>query len=189
MRFIGDPEQRIREDYLRIWRYYRFCAHYHKGRIEAIPIMPGIHRLSIERIQSELLKWFKANHLQESLEVAAPLFLEQFDACVYPDLWVKGRSNLARMYFTIPDVLDWLKLSNTQKRYLKNFDLALKEKNIKYIFYEYGLELARDVAFARGIEYQEYEPFLITGYDLKGHLLGADIGKELTRLKRFFSDI
>src|SRR5690606_32203328 len=35
LRFIGDPETRIREDYLRILRFFRFFAWYGGGRPDA----------------------------------------------------------------------------------------------------------------------------------------------------------
>ncbi|TIO48285.1 MAG: CCA tRNA nucleotidyltransferase, partial [Mesorhizobium sp.] len=35
LRFIGDPEARIREDYLRILRFFRFFAWYGDGRPDA----------------------------------------------------------------------------------------------------------------------------------------------------------
>ena len=57
--FIGDPEKRIKEDYLRIFRYYRFCAKHgdlsHRYSKEIKMNVAGIHKLAIERIQHELL--------------------------------------------------------------------------------------------------------------------------------------
>jgi len=58
--FIGDPEARIREDYLRILRYFRFFAWVGKGRPERAAITAcarlkdGIKTLSSERIWKEL---------------------------------------------------------------------------------------------------------------------------------------
>jgi len=61
VRFIGDAEQRIREDYLRILRFFRFTAGY-AGQIDAdslaacVALKDGIDDLSGERIQQEVLK-------------------------------------------------------------------------------------------------------------------------------------
>jgi len=64
VRFIGEAEQRIREDYLRILRFFRFTAGYATG-IDAeslaacAALKDGIDGLSGERIQQELLKTLK----------------------------------------------------------------------------------------------------------------------------------
>ncbi|MGE0628813.1 MAG: CCA tRNA nucleotidyltransferase [Hyphomicrobiaceae bacterium] len=68
VRFIGDARARIREDYLRILRFFRFTAQYADGR----PDMEGTHacvierkglaRLSAERIHQELMRLLAAPH-------------------------------------------------------------------------------------------------------------------------------
>jgi tRNA nucleotidyltransferase/poly(A) polymerase len=66
LRFIGDAEERIREDYLRILRFYRFFAWYGAGRPDAEGIKatarlkPGLAKLSAERVWSELKKLLSA---------------------------------------------------------------------------------------------------------------------------------
>jgi poly(A) polymerase len=66
LRFIGDPETRIREDYLRILRFFRFFAWYGSGRPDAeglkacARLKEGLDRLSAERIWSELKKLLSA---------------------------------------------------------------------------------------------------------------------------------
>jgi poly(A) polymerase len=66
VRFIGDPDQRIAEDYLRILRLFRFHARYGEGPIDpsslgaAIRSRQGLARLSRERIRAELLKLLAA---------------------------------------------------------------------------------------------------------------------------------
>ncbi|EAU40719.1 probable poly(A) polymerase [Fulvimarina pelagi HTCC2506] len=62
LRFIGDAEARIKEDYLRILRFYRFFAWYGRGRPDAAGIRAsaklkaGLAHLSAERIWMELKK-------------------------------------------------------------------------------------------------------------------------------------
>lgn len=62
VRFIGDAIQRVREDYLRILRFFRFHAAYGEGALDgeafhaAITEREGMHNLSRERIRAELLK-------------------------------------------------------------------------------------------------------------------------------------
>lgn len=66
LRFIGDAEQRIREDYLRILRFFRFFAWYGGGRPDAeglkacARLKEGLDRLSAERVWAELKKLFSA---------------------------------------------------------------------------------------------------------------------------------
>lgn len=66
VRFIGDPDARIREDYLRILRFFRFFATYGRGRPDAeglkacARLKEGLDRLSAERVWSELRKLLAA---------------------------------------------------------------------------------------------------------------------------------
>ena len=66
LRFIGDAEARIREDYLRILRFFRFFAWYGDGRPDAeglkacARLKDGLAQLSAERVWSELKKLLSA---------------------------------------------------------------------------------------------------------------------------------
>ncbi len=66
LRFIGDAEARIREDYLRILRFFRFFAWYGSGRPEtdglraSARLKDGLDQLSAERVWSELKKLLAA---------------------------------------------------------------------------------------------------------------------------------
>ena len=60
MRFIGEAERRINEDYLRILRFFRFSADFGEGPLDragrsaAIRQREGLAQLSRERIRAEL---------------------------------------------------------------------------------------------------------------------------------------
>jgi len=64
--FVGEPEGRIREDYLRILRFYRFYAWYGRGAPDAAAVAAcaalaeGVEQLSAERVSKELLKLLSA---------------------------------------------------------------------------------------------------------------------------------
>ncbi|HWD13172.1 CCA tRNA nucleotidyltransferase [Pseudochrobactrum sp. sp1633] len=66
LRFIGDAEQRITEDYLRILRFFRFFAWYGSGRPDAAglkacaKLKSHLQTLSAERVWSELKKLLSA---------------------------------------------------------------------------------------------------------------------------------
>lgn len=67
VRFIGDPHDRIREDYLRVLRFFRFHAYYGTGDPDAAGLAAcaaekqGLVQLSAERVQAELLKLLSAD--------------------------------------------------------------------------------------------------------------------------------
>lgn len=66
LRFIGDADARIREDYLRILRFFRFFAWYGDGRPDAdglracARLKGGLAGLSAERVWAELRKLLSA---------------------------------------------------------------------------------------------------------------------------------
>jgi poly(A) polymerase len=73
VRFIGDAETRIREDYLRILRFFRFFARYGSGRPDAeglkacARLKHGIKNLSAERVWSETKKILSSRDPQRAL--------------------------------------------------------------------------------------------------------------------------
>lgn len=75
VRFIGDPAARIREDYLRILRFFRFSAEYGKGQLDTdglaatVALKDGLSRLAAERIGGEMLKLLAAAHAAEVVGV------------------------------------------------------------------------------------------------------------------------
>lgn len=66
VRFIGGAADRIREDYLRILRFFRFTAEYAGGKPDAVglaaavALKDGLDRLSGERVRAELLRLLAA---------------------------------------------------------------------------------------------------------------------------------
>ena len=75
--FVGDPMTRIREDYLRIPRFFRFHAWYGRGEAnqEALAackaLKDGVEGLAAERIQKELLKLLAADDPRAALRLMA----------------------------------------------------------------------------------------------------------------------
>jgi len=101
VRFIGDPHDRIREDYLRILRFFRFIAWYGNGAdidswglAAAKELASGMADLARERIGAEMLKLLAApdpvaaldamaacDVLEQCLPGADPAYLGGFVAC------------------------------------------------------------------------------------------------------------
>jgi poly(A) polymerase len=77
VRFVGDAPMRIREDYLRVLRLFRFHAWYGKGDIDAAALRAaaegkaGLASLSGERIQKEMLRLLEADSPMPSLRAMA----------------------------------------------------------------------------------------------------------------------
>ncbi|WP_293858680.1 CCA tRNA nucleotidyltransferase [uncultured Alsobacter sp.] len=77
VRFIGDARTRIREDYLRILRLFRFHAEYGEGPLDpqardaAVALRGGLERLSAERIRAEWLKLLAARRAAEVVPAVA----------------------------------------------------------------------------------------------------------------------
>jgi poly(A) polymerase len=95
VRFVGDPVTRIREDYLRILRLFRFHAWYGRGDLDASALRAAaaeknaLARLSGERIQKELLKLMEAENPAAVLRVMAA-------SGILADI-LPGALNLARL--------------------------------------------------------------------------------------------
>ncbi len=77
MRFIGDPQTRIREDYLRILRLFRFHADYGEGPLDrpafaaAARLRSGLELLSRERIGAEFAKLLMSRRAAETVAEVA----------------------------------------------------------------------------------------------------------------------
>jgi poly(A) polymerase len=75
--FVGDPETRIREDYLRILRFFRFYAWYGKtapdaaGLAACSKLKAGLKAVSAERVWMEMKKLLAAPEPMASLQAMA----------------------------------------------------------------------------------------------------------------------
>lgn len=98
LRFVGDARVRIKEDYLRILRFFRFSARFTfrpaPGTLEAIgQEKEGLKKLSQERVTSELLKTLAAPGARASLEAMQrhavwEVVLPELSPCQLPALSV-----------------------------------------------------------------------------------------------------
>ena len=74
VRFIGEAADRIREDYLRILRFFRFTAQYGIGPADAAGLvactrlLDGMAQLSKERIHQEMVRLLVARRALEAIE-------------------------------------------------------------------------------------------------------------------------
>ncbi|HWA31138.1 MAG TPA: CCA tRNA nucleotidyltransferase, partial [Rhizomicrobium sp.] len=95
VRFVGDPATRIREDYLRILRLFRFHAWYGKGEIDKAALKAaaenraGLAQLSGERIAKEMLKLLAA-------EDPVPVLRSMAASAILGEI-LPGELNIARL--------------------------------------------------------------------------------------------
>ncbi len=91
IRCVGDPEERFREDALRMLRAIRFSAQLgyemDSATAEAIrSLAPSLHKISAERIQTELVKLLVSPHpdyLREAVRLGmTKVFLPELDVCM-----------------------------------------------------------------------------------------------------------
>ncbi len=114
VRFIGNAENRIREDYLRSLRYYRFASYYTKPPFDplaisaTIKLKEGLRSLSAERVKSELFKILSA---PEPVEVATELYQNGI---------------LAALLGTAPNIRAFFKLVELEKKLNENADTSLR---------------------------------------------------------------
>jgi len=155
--FVGDATTRIREDYLRILRLFRFHAWYGKGEIDAEALRAaaaekaGLAQLSGERVQKELLRLLEAENPAPVLRTMAAAgilsvllpgafsitrleHLAAIDAEAFftPDPLLRLAALLPNDVSVADAVAAKLKLSNTQA--LRLADIAgAKEKIVSYL--------------------------------------------------------
>lgn len=92
VRFIGDPDRRIAEDYLRILRFFRMHAAYGEGGpdrdgyLACIRGCAGMAHVSAERVRMEMLKLLVAQGAADAIDAMADggLLQQVFGGIAYP---------------------------------------------------------------------------------------------------------
>ena len=116
--FVGDPVKRIKEDYLRILRYFRFYGRivpeadrHDAATLEAIhSTVAGLQAISAERIRDEICKIIVGNHAPHLIEVICRL-----------DVAKHIGKKLSEMKYSNNTVIHY-----TSAKYLNNFLLCYK---------------------------------------------------------------
>lgn len=166
--FVGDPAQRITEDYLRILRFFRFHAQYGQGTADAAALSASrtlsdkLSILSKERITQEFLKilavpkadkilglMFSHGVLKDMGGAFKPAMMEKLcDMQIRFDA-VNLMARLSALAGCANNGFDeYLVLSNAQKKQIENFADAtamlkpVGKKRVREIVYRYGNEVA-----------------------------------------------
>jgi poly(A) polymerase len=176
--FVGEAETRVREDYLRILRFFRFFAWYGRGAPDATAMQAcaalasGMTRLSMERVSKELLKLLAA---PEPLEA-----VEAMQTAGVLDIVLPERGGMARFSVLAgqsgdaglrlmallpsdPDVLRAmsvrLRLSNAVRdrmtaaaRAFASVNLGMSDAEARAVLYRHGASAFEDAVRLRGAE-------------------------------------
>ena len=206
-RFVGDPAERIQEDYLRILRYFRFqgkldSPKWSKQTIGAIKDnVNGLSNVSIERVWQEMSKLLSGKNIAEILK-----FMDKADVAKQINLPTNNASatidnqdalvNLARLVDDSSIAKRW-KMSNDEHDTL-NFLVTHKNKSLDRETIKHWIADGIDRAMLSKLAMLQgkadmdhmiktYNPgeFPITGNDLiaKGMKPGPELGKELSALR------
>jgi len=175
VRFIGKAEDRIREDYLRLLRFFRFSAFFGKGNPDSAALMAcrdlsdGLSDLSGERLAQELLrllaapapaKWISLMIKQGILQKIIPDVMHGVELemlCAFEDV----PAPLRRLACLLPGeeavisaVAKRLRLSKVDHKRLwaarcttPRLDPALGEHHLRCFLYHNGAQAARDQLF------------------------------------------
>ncbi len=167
VRFVGDPHDRIREDYLRILRFFRFHAQHGHGPLDeagysaCVELQDGLGRLAHERVRAELFKALEADGRVNvtaamcdsgilSRVLPEPLRVDVFARMAEIERHTGTRPEAIRVLLALcedadPDVLqDGLRLSKSETARLRAFvnvapvSPALRDLERKAIIYRSG---------------------------------------------------
>lgn len=202
VRFVGNAEDRIKEDYLRILRYYRFYGRFGTGNISTddnqvlVNNVNGLKQLSVERVWSELKKIFvlpKADivlRLMHENRVFDVLGI-QINVNNYAGYKFKPETNLAMMCDDFDDVARRLKLSIDESKtgsfVKKNQNIDIHQAKI-FLTKKVPFEVIREVVLLSELPLDEIESwavprFPIVGNELSDKFQGIELGAELKRLR------
>jgi poly(A) polymerase len=164
VKFIGEPAQRIEEDYLRILRFFRFYAWYSSGDPDpdglaaCATMKAGLAQLSVERVWKEIKKLLAANDPRkawialetsgvERIVLPEAVNRARFEAVVEIETGILAAADpMARLAALLPDdpeiaraLARRLKLSNDERARL----VAALDFSVKLVSYMSMREMRR----------------------------------------------
>jgi poly(A) polymerase len=160
VKFIGDANERIKEDFLRILRFFRFSCYYaakldNKGLKACIEQKNGVRFLSADRVRNELYKIISCTQKEkllsildslENSQIRVEIFSAQFQIQklqkllnLVEALQIKPSENLKFFILifanniNLDEILSRLNFSNHTKKYFKFLFEKITALNIKSI--------------------------------------------------------
>ena len=135
IRFIGDPEERIKEDYLRILRYLRFFLNYsnQKHDQEILRVirknLSGISNLSKDRLFDELKKFIKSKVLEK---LSNDKYSIELIEIIFPQLKKIG-------IFKNPNSFAKVKLEESDVIFLLSLLIIDESDNLEFFIYKFNI--------------------------------------------------
>ena len=174
VKFIGDANERIKEDYLRILRFFRFSCHYAKkldqdGLSACIENKNYLQSLSAERIRAELFKMFECKNRDNLFSILKTMLdvgileliirepskqrLDGLKNLFYLEKILDHRFTPLMILAVISGTQDLrLSLSNSEKKYLQSItqtkliaDFKISEKNLLKLLLEFDQKELLDI--------------------------------------------
>ncbi len=146
IKFIGDPEKRIKEDYIRILRYIRFFLNYSKKKHDNKIIkiikknISGILKISSDRLLDELKKlilsegFLKLNKDIFCLEIINLIFPQLKNINLFKNLNKYARENIASQDFIFLLCLMIIDETDNSDYFLYKFNISNEDKKrIKFL--------------------------------------------------------
>jgi poly(A) polymerase len=213
LRFIGDADQRIREDYLRILRFFRFSAWYGDpalgidadGLAACAENLEGLAQLSAERVGSEVRKLLSA---ADPAPAMAAMAASGVLYAVLPGTQAQSLAILVHLegdrspdpirrlaVIGGEDVSERLRLSNTDKRRLEaihaGISMDLGELGYRHKDTAEDSYLVRQASMGQAIDPDELaivhhaceQSFPVKAADLMPEFTGAALGERLRKLE------
>ena len=213
LRFIGNADQRIREDYLRILRFFRFSAWYGDpalgidvdGLAACAENLDGLAQLSAERVGSEMRKLLSA---ADPAPAMAAMAASGVLYAVLPGAQVQSLAILVHLegdrspdpirrlaVIGGEDVPERLRLSNTDKRRLEaiqaGISMDLGELGYRHKDTAKDSYLVRQASMGQPIDPDELaivhhamqQSFPVKAADLMPAFTGAALGERLRKLE------
>ena len=199
VRFVGDPAERIQEDYLRILRFFRFHARYGDasegldpaGLAACAKYSYGLDKLSRERIGNEMRKLLAAREPGPAL---AAMNHAGILAKILPGANTTALTPLSHLEGHLPpdpirrlaviggeDPIDRLKLSRAEGRQLSQMlNGAAAKSGPAELAYRFGEKLALDILLVRSAMARQhlpngYEEAMVRGASAKFPVKPADL--------------
>jgi len=211
MRFVGDANARVKEDYLRILRYFRFAARFGGLDIDQVKSittrenLEGLKKISVERYWLEMQKLVMMPGASEVLDCMYYTGVLSAIGLVRPCMqFTDGMTSitaLSTMISNTDEFLSMWKLSSDEAKLVR----FLNDKT-RSVYFEGDVEdllmdglprawvvakAQRDWVLASGdmaayAQTWDVPTFPVTGQDLldKGFTPGKSLGEELTKLRK-----
>ena len=203
VKFIGNQESRIKEDYLRILRYLRFFLNYskndHSENLKKIirKNIDGISKISSERLLDELKKIFKS---KKFLNLNKDKFLVEIIQLIFPQLKnlniLNNLNETQKSIITSNDFFFMISViiideTDNSDYFIYKFNISNEQKNRIKLLYNFYLENLKKNIFT---EHNLWKILYQNNKELLNDVINFHIVrdksslKKLVKFKEFFRD-